>query len=872
MLLERNEHWAILRECFSGARAGKGRVVVVAGEAGAGKSSLVDAFTAGQDRSIPILHARCDALTTAPPLGPLFEIAPVAGPALSRALRSDMPRHNIFSTFLSLISANPCVVIFEDVHWADQATLDLCRFLGRRIAPTCALLILVYRDDEIDRAHPLHTVLCDLPRETTRLQVNPLSRQAVAKLARAARRRIPGLFERTGGNPLLVTEILAAPGAGIPHGVLDRTCARMQALSPSARLAAELTSVVPGRIDVRILEAALDSAFAAIDECTMYGLLQIENGTAAFRHELVREALYASLPPRHRQSLHGRVLDAMLASGRVPPVNLLHQAVLAQRNDIVLTFAPRAAAEAAFRGAHREAVRLYTDALQCAAEQPPGELIALLDPLARQCIFIGDTERALALRRRQLTLVREFGSAEQAVQVMCAISRLEWFMGRRPESELDADQALALASALPVSTATAWAYANRAQLHMFASETDGACKCGERALQMADQIGAQDIRVQVLNTIGTACHIRGDRDGASLLEESLATALAEQFEEHAVRAWSNLAWTSIRSRDLDGARRAIDAGLEYSGERDLPMANAFLMGWRAQVHMLRGDWPSAQTDAESVASRKEFPLQIRLPAMLSRACVHIRCGAACAKGLLEDIDARTMSIGESMRRLPLALLFAEYAFLADEPELAGRAQEIAAPWSNLKSEESSLVALNYWLSRINPAEPLPDSTDNPWSMMRRGDIDAAAEAFKRLDRPYEVALALSNGSVHQRLAALTEFDRLGALPAARKLRQALRRAGVRSLPRGPRSSTRSNPAGLTRRELEVLHLLSEDLSDSLIARRLHVSVRTIGHHVSAILAKLSTPSRRKAVEAARSSGFIALPTRSAIKETRATAS
>jgi DNA-binding CsgD family transcriptional regulator len=866
MLLERNQHWAILRECFSGARAGKGRVVVVAGEAGAGKSSIVDAFTAGQDRSIPILHARCDALATAPPLGPLFEIAPVAGPTLSRVLRSDMSRHNIFSTFLSLISASPSIVIFEDVHWADQATLDLCKFLGRRIAHTCALLILVYRDDEIDRAHPLHNVLCDLPRETTtRLQVNPLSRQAVAKLARAARRRIPGLFERTGGNPFLVTEILAAPGTGIPHWVLDRTCARMQALSPSARMAAELTSVVPGRIDIRILEIALDSAFAAIDECTMYGLLRMEDGTASFRHELVREALYASLPPRHRQSLHERVLEAMLASARVPLMNILHQAVLAQRNDIVLIFAPRAAAEAAIRGAHREAVRLYTDALQCGAELPPCERIALLNPLARQCTLIGDTERALTLRRRQLTLVREFGSAEQAVEVICAISRLEWFMGRRPESERDADQALVLASTLPVSAATAWAYANRAQLHMFASETDSACKCGERALQMADQIGAQDIRVQVLNTIGTACQIHGDRDGVSLLEESLVTALAEQFEEHAVRAWCNLAWTSIRSRDLDGAMRAIDAGLEYSGERDLPMANAFLMGWRAQVHMLRGDWPSARTDAESVASRQEFPLQIRLPAMLALACVHIRCGAACAKALFEDIDARTQNIGESMRRLPLALLFAEYAFLADEPKLAARAREIASPWSNSKGEEWSLATLNYLLGRINPAEPLPDSTDNPWSMMRRGDIAAAAAVFKQLDRPYEAALALSGGSVHEQLAALTEFDRLGALPAASKLRQALRHEGVRSLPRGPRSSTRANPAGLTRRELEVLHLLSEDLSNSLIARRLHLSVRTVGHHVSAILAKFGTHSRRKAVEAARSGGFIALPTRTASK-------
>jgi ATP/maltotriose-dependent transcriptional regulator MalT len=861
MLLERNEHWAILRKRFSEARAGNGRVVVVAGEAGAGKSSLVEAFTAGQDRSIPILHARCDALATATPLGPLFEIAPVAGPMLSRVVRGDVTRYNIFSTFLSIISESPSIVIFEDVHRADQATLDLCRFLGRRIAHTCALLILDYRNDEIDRAHPLHSVLCDLPRETTtRMQVNPLSRQAVTKLARAARRRIPGLFERTGGNPFLVTESLAAPGNGIPDWVLDRTCARMRAFSPSARMAAELTSVVPGRIDIKILEAALDSAFAAIDECAMYGLLRIEDGTASFRHELVREALYASLPPRHRRSLHERVLEAMLASGRAPLLHLLEQAVLAQRNDIVHTVAMRAAAEAAVRGSHREAVRLYTEALQCGAELPPCERIALLDPLTRQCMLIGDTERALVLRRQQLTLVREFGSAEQAVQIMCAISRLEWFMGRRPESERNADQALALASALPASAAAAWALANRAQLHVFASEAERARECGERALEMADQIGAQDIRLQVLNTLDAACNMHGDRDGVSLLEEILAAALAEQFEEHAVRAWSNLAWTSIRSRDLDGAKRAINAGLEYSRDRDLPMANAFLMGWRAQLHMLRGDWPSARVDAESVASRKEIPLQIRLPAMLTLACVRVRCGAACARVLLEDIDARTESIGESMRRLPLALLFAEYAFLADEPTLAVRAREIASPWSKSKSEEWSFATLNYWLGRINPAEPLLHCADNPWTMMRRGDFAAGAAALKQLGRPYEVALALSGGSVDEQLAALAEFDRLGALPAASKLRQALRRAGVRSLPRGPRSSTRGNPAGLTHRELEVLHLLSEDLSDSVIAHRLHVSVRTVGHHVSAILAKFGTISRRKAVEAARSGGLIGLPT------------
>jgi predicted ATPase len=216
-LLER----AALLDELSGALADTaegGRVVLVAGEAGIGKSTLVKRFTERQAAQARFLLGACDPLLTPRALGPLHDIARQTGGRLAELLASGSPREAVFAALLDQLTRPPRqVVVVEDTHWADEATLDLLVFLGRRLERTPAMLIVTYRDDEVGADHPLRGVLGALPQGVVRrVRPQPLSEAAVAELARRAGRPAAGLRELTGGNPLLVTEMLAAGDTGVP--------------------------------------------------------------------------------------------------------------------------------------------------------------------------------------------------------------------------------------------------------------------------------------------------------------------------------------------------------------------------------------------------------------------------------------------------------------------------------------------------------------------------------------------------------------------------------------------------------------------------------------------------------------------------------
>ena len=245
-LLER----AALLDELSGALADTaegGRVVLVAGEAGIGKSTLVKRFTERQAAQARFLLGACDPLLTPRALGPLHDIARQTGGRLAELLASGSPREAVFAALLDQLTRPPRqVVVVEDTHWADEATLDLLVFLGRRLERTPAMLIVTYRDDEVGADHPLRGVLGALPQGVVRrVRPQPLSEAAVAELAPRAGRPAAGLRELTGGNPLLVTEVLAAGDTGVPMTVRDLVLARLAGLPADAREVARLVAVVP---------------------------------------------------------------------------------------------------------------------------------------------------------------------------------------------------------------------------------------------------------------------------------------------------------------------------------------------------------------------------------------------------------------------------------------------------------------------------------------------------------------------------------------------------------------------------------------------------------------------------------------------------
>src|SRR4051794_1459924 len=285
-LLERADELTTLHRLLAETTAG-GRVAVLSGEAGAGKSTLATAFAEAAGPRANVLWGACDPLLTPRALGPLHDIARVLGGRLRDRI-VDGPRSEVFDLLLEALdrppqSARP-VVVLEDLHWADEATLDMVSFLGRRLALCRALLLLTYRDDELSPDHRLRSVLAGLPADRTRRVIlPPLSRAAVDRLAGRPR---PGVYDVPGGNPLLVPEVLSAESEGIPPPVRDLVLSRLATLGEPARAVARLVSVVPARAEADLLAGRAE----AVDECLARGVLTISGDGVAFRHELLRRA------------------------------------------------------------------------------------------------------------------------------------------------------------------------------------------------------------------------------------------------------------------------------------------------------------------------------------------------------------------------------------------------------------------------------------------------------------------------------------------------------------------------------------------------------------------------------------------------------
>src|SRR5262249_52000799 len=259
-LLERGEFFDELEAIFEAVAAGNGRIVLVSGEAGIGKTTLVEGFAERHGTKARGFWGACDAVFTPRPLGPLYDIAPHTQGQLLTLFEQQAPRASIFSAVVDEIqkTKTPSITVVEDVHWADEATLDLLKFLGRRISRIKSMLIITYRDDEVGPDHPLRLVSAYLPpRSVARLRLLPLPEAAVNTLAERAGQRIDDLYEVTGGNPFFVTEVLASKGTGIPSTVRDAVLSRAARLSHASRAVLEFISVIPARTQMWLLNEAI---------------------------------------------------------------------------------------------------------------------------------------------------------------------------------------------------------------------------------------------------------------------------------------------------------------------------------------------------------------------------------------------------------------------------------------------------------------------------------------------------------------------------------------------------------------------------------------------------------------------------------------
>ena len=847
-LLERNKSLSELTGWLRRTGEGAGCIALLGAEAGIGKTALLQEFARTQVGA-RVLWGGCDALFAPRPLGPLYDIARQTQGELLSAIYGNANREVIFAAALNELERTQTLVVFEDMHWADEATLDLLKYLGRRIQRARAMLVVSYRDDEVGPRHPLRFVIGDLPRSIThRMSLSPLSEAAVAQLARQAGQSSAGLHRITGGNPFFVTEALAAVADTVPVSVRDAVLARAMRLTPEARRIAELACIVPGKTESWLLGQAVPADEAAIEACMKVGMVRSDDGALSFRHELARRAFEDSLSQSQRQLLHARVFAALEARPHISAARLAHHAAGARNAAAVLQFAPLAAMQAASVGSHREAVSLYEVAVLYAQEIAPDERARLYERLSYECYLTGRHQRAIEVRRAALEVWRASGARLREGDALQWLSRSSWFSERRTDASRYAAEAVSTLESLPPSPELARAYNSCAQLDMECHELESGISWAQRAIALAEQCAAKEILCDALGNLGTIRLIAGDASGWADLERGMRIALEGNFQEQVAGAFNDLAAMAVSWRHYDKASRWLGEGLAYCEKHDLDGLRRYMLMYRARKSFEQGDWPSASEDAEAVLRDPLATPITRIPALRTLGHIRIRRGDPQAEVALEEAWALGGAVQELQRIGTLAAIRAEAAWLAGDRDGVLKAVEPAYELVCQRSDPRMKGELASWLWRVDALKDQPAEIADPYAQEISGDWRAAALAWKTLGCPYEYACLLAwHGIEAEQREALEILERLGATPAAQALRKRMRVEGVRAVPRGLRVSTRSNRLGLTRREAEILMLVSQGMRNSAIAKRLFVSTRTVDRHVSAILSKLGVQSRGEAV-------------------------
>jgi DNA-binding CsgD family transcriptional regulator len=849
-LVERDRELVDLTHLVGQAATGRGCVVLVFGEAGIGKSRLVDAMRARMPANGRILVGHCDDLATPRTLGPFRDMVDSVSADLAAELEGGVDRDRLLTALLSELQRRdrPTLLAVEDIHWADEATLDVLRYLARRIEQIPAVLMLTYRDDELPVGPSLPQLLAAAggSDRCRRMPLSRLSAAAVRELAVGSILDPDQLYEVTAGNPFFVSELLASGSIGnVPATVVDSVQDRLRRLPAAGRAAVQQLAVIPSAIDRWLVDEIVPGGLALLAEAEEAGLLVVTPSRVAFRHELARRAVADSLSGIRRAQLHRAALTALIGHPGSDVAHVVHHASAAGDREAILRFAPIAAQDAAVSGAHREAVTHYRAALEYAGIVSRAEHARLLEGYAVEAYVIGDGDEAVAAQSAAIELRRSLQDHLAMGQGLSWLARMQWWGGNRQAAERTAAEAIVVLGRLGPSRELARAYSHQSQLDVLAHKATEAQSGAERAVAMARATGDQATVAHALTTIGAARWQLGESGSTEILNEALRIALETGATEDACRTYVYLAWDLIDNFWAGDAEPYIAAGLELAERTEQ-------FGWLDMLYIIRGtalaargEWAEAAHAAGlAIGPRAHF----RCPALSVLGRIKTRTGDPEATAVLSSAVELSHRIGETLWIGYAAAAAAEDAWLRGDlraiPDLAtapyheARRLRIRSSWP--------WPELAFWLTKAGqPVEPL--GTDSPYALLMAGRWQEAAERWDTAGYRYEHALALSESpDPADQLAALDILHDLGARPLARLVQRKLRLRGVSSIPRGPAVSTRSNPLGLTARQYEVLRLLAEGVSDAEIAERLVISVRTANNHVAAVLAKLGVHSRAEA--------------------------
>jgi DNA-binding CsgD family transcriptional regulator/tetratricopeptide (TPR) repeat protein len=854
-LLEREGALTTIRDRLASTGGRNGHTLLVCGEAGVGKTSLLR--RAAEEHAGRIWWGACDALETPHPLAPLRDIARESGAPFRALLDSGSDRSDLFEAVIAELGAEPTLMVVEDAHWADESTLDLIKFLARRISRLPAVLAVTYRDDEVTASHPLRRVIGYLPAaDTTRIDVSPLSAEGVEVMARNALRSARGLHELTRGNPFFLAELLRQNGDGVPRSVEDLVLARFATLEEPSREIVRLASIVPTRIERSLVDSLLSPSPEALEACMACGLLLADATSLSFRHELARVAVERSIWAPVSQSLHARVLEFLAAGAGATPARLVHHAARAKDQAAVRKYAPIAAKLAIERGAHREAASHYRALLALAADAPEEDRIFWMESYAVECHSTDQLCEAIDIRESLARMLEGRGETLIEGENLSQLSMHYVLALRNADADDASRRAIALLETRPASRSLACAYRVEAQLRMLDRDIAESAAWSRKAIEMAEALDYRHLLSAAYGTFGAALIFLDDPQAVPNLERSIEIAIADRLHYAAANGYSNLGSALGEVFRLAEGEPYVHRALEYSIRYEIDFFRNYSLAWLALYDMFLGRWDDAEDHAREVLAVTTEPNTARIMALCALGRMQVRRGEAGAALALDQALGLALETETLQRVAPVRLARAEAALMQGDMaavmEEARPVLRLAVPRSH--SWFAGEAAL--WMHKAGSNEAAPKCCAKPFAMELAGRWGDAAAEWKRIGCPYEAARALAQGDAGAQLEALAAFEALGAKPAATALRMKMREAGVRGLPRGARVSTQGNPHGLTEREREILALLAAGMRNSEIAAKISRSVRTVDHHVDAVLKKLGARTRTEAVATASREGLL----------------